>query len=260
VRILVTGGSRGLGLACARELRERGCEVDVAARTAEQVEAASAELGGAGHVLDVADPAAFDGLGPFDALVCAAGVLGPIGPVDVIDPRAFVRAYEVNVLGVLNALRTVAKGAPIVAFSGGGATGPFPRFDAYAASKAALVRLVENLAADGHRVNAVAPGFVVTDIQHSVLEAGPERAGEAYFAKVREAVDLGGGEDPTIAARCVAWLVADAPPEVRGRLLAARWDPWEDEAWVARLAAEPDLATLRRIDDESFTTAARAGA
>lgn len=257
MRALVTGGSRGLGLACARELRARGWEVAVAARTAERVRAAADELEGAGHVLDVADPAAFDGLGPFDALVCAAGVIGPIGPSDVIDPRAFVHAYEVNVLGVLNALRTVPKGAPVVAFSGGGATRPFARFDAYAASKAGLVRLVENLAADGHRINAVAPAFVVTEMQDAVLAAGPERVGAAYFAKVRDAVQHGGGEDPSLAARCVAWLLSESAEGVAGRLIAARWDPWQDGAWAARLRSDADLATLRRIDDEFFTSVAR---
>lgn len=257
----VTGGSRGIGYACAERLAQEGWRIVVAARTERQVREAVARLGGDEHlgvVLDVADASAWDTIdvGHVDALVCAAGILGPIGRPAQVDPGDFVDTFAVNVLGVYNAVRSLPlpAGAPIVAFSGGGATAPFPRFDAYAVSKAALVRLMENLAADGWRANAVAPGFVVTDIQDAVLAAGRDRVGDAYFDKVQDAVRSGGGEDPAIAAGCVSWLLSDGSEGVRGKLLAARWDPWQDPAFVARLRTEPDLAALRRIDDQFFTT------
>ena len=68
-------------------------------------------------------------------------------------------------------------------FSGGGATGPLARFDAYAASKAAVVRLTENVAAEGHRVNCVAPWLHRHGHPPGNTEAGPAAVGEQYYER-----------------------------------------------------------------------------
>jgi hypothetical protein len=93
----------------------------------------------------------------------------------------------------------------------------------------------------------------VTGMQDDVLAAGPERVGQAYYDKVKQAVESGGGEDPQLAADLVAWLLSDDSRGIAGKLLAAKWDPWRDPAFQERLRNEPDLATLRRIDDQFFT-------
>lgn len=262
-RVLVTGGSRGLGLACAQRLASDGWQVLVASRTQAAVREAAASLPGEGHealVLDVADPESWAAaqlhLGRLDGLVHAAGVLGPIGAFDEIDVERFGDVLRVNVTGLLLAVRACASAlrasdGAAVAFSGGGATGPFPRFDGYAASKAAAVRLVENLAAEGLRINAVAPGMVATTMQDEVLAAGPLAAGPAYHARVERAV-AEGGDDPALAAGLVAFLLSEAPSTVSGRLISARWDPWGEAAFATRLSEDQDLATLRRIDDQFF--------
>ena len=143
-------------------------------------------------------------------------------------------------------------------FSGGGATGPFPRYDAYAASKAAVVRLAENLAAelvsDRVRVNTVAPGFVITDMHQSTLAAGPEQVGEAYFDRTARAVTSRGGDSPELAASLVSFLMSDASSGITGKLLSARWDPWEDVSFRNRLEDDADFATLRRIDGQFFAS------
>jgi NAD(P)-dependent dehydrogenase (short-subunit alcohol dehydrogenase family) len=265
-RVLVTGGSKGIGAAVSRRLAAEGRRVVIAARGREAIDATLAELPGDGHEalpLDVGDAAGWEHAAPalaeLDGLVCAAGVIGPIGPARDVDPQAFADALRINVLGPWLAVRACLpalqqSGGAAVIFSGGGATGPFVRFDAYAASKVAVVRLTENLAADGVRVNAVAPGFVVTDIQNDVLAAGRERVGDTYFDKVRGAVDEGGGESPEVAADLVAWLLSGASAGIIGKLLSARWDPWGEPEFQERLRTEADLATLRRIDDQFFTT------
>jgi NAD(P)-dependent dehydrogenase (short-subunit alcohol dehydrogenase family) len=197
-----------------------------------------------------------------DGLVCAAATLDPIGPVGSYGAADFRRALEVNVLGTLLAITTClpslrkSRGA-IVTFSGGGATAPLSRFDAYAASKAAVVRLTENIAGElmgeDIRVNCVAPGFVATDIHQSTLAAGPELVGRDYFEHTRAQLESGGvpaGE----AAELVCILLEDDPNALfTGKLISAQWDPWRDPAFRRRLADERDLATLRRIDDVMFS-------
>jgi NAD(P)-dependent dehydrogenase (short-subunit alcohol dehydrogenase family) len=274
-RVLVTGASRGLGRIVAMRLAELGRPVTVAARDAATLEHALADLdpveGTAAHAalpLDVSDAAAWaaaDADGAFadvTGLVCAHGTIGPIGDVADLDFDAYMNTLAVNVGGCVLAAKTLAgrlraaDGAAVF-LSGGGATGPFARFDAYATSKAATVRLAENLHAGGLRVNAVAPGFLVTAMQADVLDAGVERVGEAYFEKVRSAVADNQGDDPARAAELIAFLLSDAARGISGKLLSAPWDPWDEPEFQARLSAEKDLATLRRIDDQFFTTVAR---
>jgi NAD(P)-dependent dehydrogenase (short-subunit alcohol dehydrogenase family) len=167
-----------------------------------------------------------------------------------------MRTLEINVLGTLlaihhclDALRT--GNGSVVTFGGGGATATLPRFDAYAASKAAVARLTENLASTlaPLRVNCIAPGFVATRLHDATLEAGAETAGRDFYEKTRATVEAG-GFPATEAAELVALLLADVP--FSGKLISAQWDPWRDPDFHRRLAGDPDLATVRRIDGELF--------
>jgi 3-oxoacyl-[acyl-carrier protein] reductase len=228
-------------------------------------------LPGTGHdvvALDVADEAAWnraaDRIAPdghLDGIVAAAALLPPIGPLGSWSIDAFRSTLDVNIVGTLlpvvtfvDALRSV-KGS-VVLLSGGGATAPFPRFTAYATSKAAVVRMAENLAhelaPDGVRVNAIAPGFVVSPMHDETLRAGPGLVGAEYFERTRKAVESKSGDSPELAARLSAFLLSRASHGISGKLLSARWDPWENEAFRARLRTDPDLGTLRRIDDQFF--------
>jgi NAD(P)-dependent dehydrogenase (short-subunit alcohol dehydrogenase family) len=268
-RVLITGGSMGIGRAVAEELAAHGAELVLVARGEKDLQAMIAALPGDGHqavAMDVTDTVAWAGLiaglDRLDALVAAAGVLGPVGPVEDYAADDFMRALEINLLGTVAAVRyclpliRTADAGAIVTFSGGGATGPLPRYDAYAASKAAVVRLTENwardLAGEEIRVNAVAPGFVATRIHEATLAAGPDAAGADYFARTeRDLAD--GGVPATEAAQLVRVLVDPEQTRFSGKVISAQWDPWRDPEFRDRLAADPDLATLRRIDDVFFT-------
>ena len=265
-RVLVTGGSRGIGLAVSRALAEGGWEVVVLSRDRARVDEAVASLAGDGHaglVLDVADgdgwrnvAAAIAGPRPLDGLVTAAGVLGPIGPLGAYEPGGFRRTVEVNLIGTMLALHHVLpgvaeRGGAAVTFSGGGATGPLARFDAYAASKAAVVRLTENVAATGVRVNCVAPGFIATEIHEETLDAGPEVVGADYYERTQAELERGGASLDEVSA-LVAFLLSAEAAGIGGKLIAAQWDPWREPDFRRRLAEDPDLATLRRIDEHRF--------
>jgi NAD(P)-dependent dehydrogenase (short-subunit alcohol dehydrogenase family) len=267
-RILVTGGSQGIGREVARAAAEAGAEVVVAARGEAAVHEVVAELPGDGHrgvVLDVALEASWEAAvadvgRPLHGLVTAAGVLAPIGPTGSFPPHELLHTLQVNLYGTYLALHfclpalRAAGDAAIVTFSGGGATSPLPRFDAYAASKAATVRLTENVAHDlaeeGITANAIAPGFVATRIQNAVLEAGPERAGRAYADTQRRLGE--GGVPPRAAADLAVFLLSGEARAISGKLISAQWDDWRDPEFRARLIADPDLATLRRIDDQLY--------
>jgi hypothetical protein len=62
------------------------------------------------------------------------------------------------------------------------------------------------------------------------------------------------GDDPARAAELIAFLLSDAARGIAGKLISAPWDPWDEPGFQARLRDEPDLATLRRIDDQFYTT------
>jgi NAD(P)-dependent dehydrogenase (short-subunit alcohol dehydrogenase family) len=263
-RVLVTGGSMGIGLAVARALAQRGATLTLVARGAPALERACAELPGDGHrwhAMDVADEHAWARLGvePLRGLVCAAAVLEPVGTVGEYSLSEFRHTLEVNVCGTLFAVHRClealrAGGGAVVTFSGGGGTAPFPRFDAYAASKAAVVRLSENLAAElaPINVNCIAPGFVATRMHETTLEAGPVRAGAEYFERTQR--ELAGGAVPAGEAAELACALLDQVP-FTGKLVSAQWDPWREDGFRRRLAAEPSLGTVRRIDGVQFEVA-----
>jgi 3-oxoacyl-[acyl-carrier protein] reductase len=84
------------------------------------------------------------------------------------------------------------------------------------------------------------------------LAAGPESAGEDYYRRTQEQLAQG-GFPATEAAELVCFLLSDDARGITGRLISAQWDPWREEEFRARLRSEPDLAKLRRIDDQFFT-------
>ncbi len=240
----------------------------VAARGIDAIEVAIDGLEGSGHegiTIDVSDPgswthaaARIDAGGKLDGIVTAAGTLGPIGVLEDLPEEGLIETIAINLMGTMLALRFAlprlrASGGRAVTFSGGGGTSPLPRYDAYAASKAAVVRLTENLAARGEvEINAVAPGFVATRMHDETLLAGPEAAGQSYYQRTRDQL-ASGGFPAQAAAELVCFLLSDQARGISGRLISAQWDPWREEKFRRRLREDPDVAKLRRIDEQFFT-------
>ena len=217
-----------------------------------------------GDVSSPADCAAIvrqaqEALPPLSVLVNNAGVYGPIGRFEDVDWAAWVEALEINLLGTALMCRAViphlrARGyGKIINLSGGGATAPLPRFTAYAASKAAVVRLTETLAEelrDDHiDVNAIAPGALNTRLLDQVLAAGPDRAGQAFYERSLKQRDEGGAPLDKGAALAV-FLASAASDGISGRLLSAVWDDWTHLAETQQQLAQSDIYTLRRIVPE----------
>jgi NAD(P)-dependent dehydrogenase (short-subunit alcohol dehydrogenase family) len=265
--VLVTGGSSGIGLAVSVFLAGLGTRLAIIGRSPAALAEAIAQLPGDGHesfAFDVSDAAAWtselprlDRGGKLHGLVTAAGVLGPVGSLDAIAIDEFAATIAINLVGTALAIhhavpRLRETDGRIVTFSGGGGTGPLPRYDAYAASKAGVVRLTENVAVGGGvEINCVAPGFVATKMHEGTLAAGPDAAGAAYYERTREQLRTG-GFPASEAAALVAYLLSASARGINGRLISAQWDPWRSEQFRARLREDPDLARLRRIDEQFY--------
>jgi NAD(P)-dependent dehydrogenase (short-subunit alcohol dehydrogenase family) len=269
---IVTGAGRGIGQAVALAFARHGARLVLVARTTSELEKVSAQvkhLGSEGLVaradvsslqdVDQIVRMASDRHGCVDILVNAAAVHGPIGRLWEADPESWIQAVQINLLGTFFACRQViphmiARGAgKIINFSGGGATSPSPRLSAYGASKAAIVRLTETLAAEladfNIQVNALAPGRVDTTIHDDILAAGPN-AGD-LFQDVRRLRESGTGAVPVeIAAELAVFLASSRSDGLSGKLISAPYDGWQewDEQRIAELMNTPWF-TLRRMDD-----------
>ena len=269
LRAAVVGASGGIGSAVVAELAGRGARVLATGRDADRLSALVAS-GATTLVLDVDDPqapiglaaAARERLGGLDALIVAVGAIGPIGPTRSVDPHGVLenlRRGPVAALGLVQACADLLDASPnasVTLFSGGGATDAFPRYTAYALEKTAIVRLVENLAAEEPRwrVNAVAPGFVATDIHDATLAAGADAVGDAYFAETQRRLD-GEAVPASHAAELCAFLASDAAAGISGRLISAVWDPWREPAGQEALRSSRSFGRLRRIDGQWFAEA-----
>jgi len=268
-RIVVTGGSMGIGLACAESCLEAGARVLICARTEgplmqaldglrqkgfAQVEARTVDVTDQGQVEAVlqATVARFGGL---EGVIHCAGIYGPIGPVMEVDPSAWFDAVRINLFGTFLVARQSCRllkacgGGRIVLFSGGGAATPFPNFTAYACSKVGVVRLTETLAQEMQpfnvEINCVAPGFVITRLHQSTLAAG-ERAGKAFLENTKRQIETG-GVPATVGAGAAAFLVSDEAKGITGKFVAAPYDGWD--GWRRHLEElqKMDIFTLRRI-------------
>jgi 3-oxoacyl-[acyl-carrier protein] reductase len=192
----VTGATRGIGLAIARALDDAGARVIAGCRNENDVTV------GEPFVCDMLDPSLPPG--PLDILVNNAGIWKP-------DP-AWEETWQVNVRGVA-ALCRAFEGSCIVNISSRASHRGEAGYAAYAASKAAVNALTKSLATElgprGTRVNAVAPGWVVTDMTRGAL---PEDG-------LPEPIPLGRVAEPEDVAGPVLFLCSDWARYVTGVVL-----------------------------------------
>jgi 3-oxoacyl-[acyl-carrier protein] reductase len=272
---IITGANQGLGKAIAAEFVKAGAGVLLTARNEDllkQVRDELRPLARKGRPVEVmrADVADAEGcravvaraaqLFPdLSVLVNNAGVYGPKGSIEEVDWDEWVAAVQINLFGTVLMCRAIIPHlrknnyGKIINLSGGGATAPLPRISAYAASKAAVVRMTDTLAEELKDakvdVNAIAPGALNTRLLDEVLEAGPEKVGKQFFERsLKQKTE--GGAPLDKGAKLAAFLASAQSDGITGRLLSAVWDDWAKLPTRRGELAGSDVYTLRRIVPE----------
>ena len=260
---IVTGAGRGIGRAIAERFAAEGARVALVSRTGGELHALAREIADAGgtaksFVADVTDldqvQAAVarveDAMGPVDVLMNNAGVHNGFGPIWEIDPDHWWMDMTVNVRGVFNFCREVSrrmvarKQGRIINMVGGGFSGPSPNMSGYGASKTAVTRLTETLAAELRehdvKVFAMAPGLVKTPLNL----ANMKRPEVEKYMNLKGAFDAGRDVPPTVAAAIATELASGRLDALTGRVVRPNDDFDRLEADADRIVKR-DLLTLR---------------
>lgn len=265
-QIVLTGASSGVGAALTKALAADGHQLHVCARRIERLREVTQD-GALAHfcACDVGDEEqvrAFitEVAGRTDRLhgvITCAGGFGAIGPMLETDSEEWWDTLRTNVFGAYlmakHSSALLGRGSRIINFAGGGAFSTFPNYSAYAVSKSAVVRMTENLAEElaekGVLVNAVAPGFVLTEIHDATLKAGRHKAGDAHFTQTMTKRD-GGAVPIEVPVNLVRWLLSDRAAGLTGKTISASFDPWgtpEFEDAISRINGS-DLYSMRRMN------------
>jgi NAD(P)-dependent dehydrogenase (short-subunit alcohol dehydrogenase family) len=245
---IVTGAGRGLGRAIALGMAAEGARVVLVSRSKKELEQVADTIGSQGGVSHVftADVAREEQVGKMvadtlkafstiDVMVNNAGV---IGPPTIIGSCAsscasgdWTGTIDINLNGASFCTRAVipamqekkpVPGGRIVNIVSGLGNMAFPRFCAYAASKAGLIQMTRSLSLElepfNIQVNAVDPGVMNTDMQKTILSFGRERLGDQVFEQFLRFREQGHLKDPGLVARLVVFLASSAPDHVTGKI------------------------------------------
>jgi NAD(P)-dependent dehydrogenase (short-subunit alcohol dehydrogenase family) len=235
-RALITGASRGIGLAVAEALGRRGAAVAITGRKAEALEAAARQLRAGGIdtlplVCNQGDGAAIarlfeqlDSVGFVPEIAIINAATNPIlGPLLDIDLGVWRKILEVNLTGALiTAQGAVQRMLPrrrgsVVFMASIAGIDPLPGLGAYSVSKAGLVGLAKALAKEvgpgGIRVNALAPGLVETHFAAALFQD------RQLYERLMAQVPLGRHGQPADIAGAAVFLSSDAATHITGQVL-----------------------------------------
>jgi 3-oxoacyl-[acyl-carrier protein] reductase len=264
--VLVTGGGRGLGRAFAQALAASGMRVAITARHVNELEETARLIRSSGHTViafpaDINDKSSIEEvvvkveaqLGPIDLLINNAGICPPeaVGPTWTLDPISWWKTFETNVRGSLNCFnalvpRMIERGRGRVIFvASSTALRGISYMSAYTSSKAALIRLSENLALEvqdyGISVFSIHPGTVRTAMAEGLMCPA---SGIKYIPWFKKIFDEHRDEPIGPAANLVLYLASGKADALSGRLFMASRGAAKDVENASTILKD-DLNVLR---------------
>jgi len=237
--VVITGGSRGIGKAMARQFASKKWNVAICSRTKEELDETQNELNCYAEFCDVRFPDLvkkfFDSVirkfGRIDVLITCSGILGPRGPLESNSLQHWKETMDANLLGTMYCVHYAIpimkkqKFGRIITMCGGGVGGKKlePGFSAYATSKFAVAGFVEaigkELSFSELKINAISPGAVKTSM-----------ANERWVK----------GDSPEKTVK-LAYFLATTDKDINGKVISAVWDDYEN------FEDKESLYTLRRV-------------
>jgi NAD(P)-dependent dehydrogenase (short-subunit alcohol dehydrogenase family) len=231
--VLITGASRGIGAAAAREFAAQGARVALLARSAEALSDITKELGEAGLAIpcdvsrywevEAAIEACVKEFGRLDVMVNNAGAIEPIGAMGNLDPEAWGKVIDINLKGVFNGMRAALPvmleqgGGTIITVSSGAAHNAVEGWSAYCASKAGAAMLTSSLDLEyrgrGIRAMGLSPGTVATQMQREIKASGINAVSR---------LDWSVHISPEWPAKALAWMCSDKASDQVGREVSLR--------------------------------------
>jgi NAD(P)-dependent dehydrogenase (short-subunit alcohol dehydrogenase family) len=263
--VLITGAGRGIGKRLALGFARFGAKIALLGRNKAELDLAHIEIEQAGgsalricaDVTDMeqmtlaVDRARVAFGSSIDVLVCAAGIPGPLEYFLDAPLKPWKEALQVNLLGVVHACRAVLpsmierRSGKLIALVCEADQHPKPGFSAYAASKVAVVRFIETLAAEmlhnNIQANCFDPGPAYTALTDEIIGA-EDRLEASVVASARETRRTGGAS-PEAQLDHAAFLASERSNHITGKLVHVT-DDWKK---LTHSPLRPDALTLRRV-------------
>ncbi|MGR3465883.1 SDR family oxidoreductase [Limimaricola sp.] len=231
--VLITGASRGIGAASAREFAKAGARVALLARSAEALSDIAKELGDAGLAIpcdvsrywevEAAVEACVKEFGGLDVMVNNAGAIEPIGAMGDLDPEAWGKVVDINLKGVFNGMRAALPvmldqgGGTMITVSSGAAHNAVEGWSAYCASKAGAAMLTASLDLEyrgrGIRAMGLSPGTVATQMQREIKSSGINAVSR---------LDWSVHIPPEWPAKALVWMCSDKANDQVGQEVSLR--------------------------------------
>ncbi|MCP1170492.1 SDR family oxidoreductase [Limimaricola litoreus] len=231
--VLITGASRGIGAAAAREFAAKGARVALLARSAEALSDIAKELGEAGLAIpcdvsryweiEAAVEACVKEFGRLDVMINNAGAIEPIGAMGDLDPEAWGKVVDINLKGVFNGMRAALPqmldqgGGTMITVSSGAAHNAVEGWSAYCASKAGAAMLTSSLDLEyrgrGIRAMGLSPGTVATQMQREIKQSGINAVSR---------LDWSVHIPPEWPAKALVWMCSDAADDRVGQEISLR--------------------------------------
>lgn len=267
--VLITGATGTIGKAVARAFARDGCNLILCGLSKAKTDALKREFSchEIGKIsvfqVDVSNEKSLrrlfrridKNLKAIDILVTAAGTYGAIGTIEQTEPKEWMRAIEVNLLGTFMTIKYAlpflrkSPRAKIITFAGGG-EGVLTGRSSYASSKGGLLRMVETLAEEiaPIDINAISPGAVVSGFVDELIKAGVKRLGDKQYRRALKQKKYGTGSvSPEKASLLAVFLASSSSDGISGKNLSAVRDKWQDLPKHKKEIAKSDIYNMRRI-------------